>query len=66
MPRAFFRCVICGKDGEADVGPDDRSTTTDRGWVAFLAVYWPPGVAVGPLVLRICGGCFLAALVRSH
>ena len=66
MARQFFRCVICGKDGEADLQPDDPPRKPVRGWVVFLAAYWPPGVAPGPLVLRICGRCFLEALVRSH
>jgi hypothetical protein len=66
VARAFFRCVICGKDGEADVDPDDPATKPATGWIVFLAAYWPAGVAPGPLVLRICGGCYLAALVRSH
>ena len=66
MARAFFSCVICGKAGEADVGPDDPATKPALGWVAFLAVHWPPGITPGPLVLRNCGGCYLAGLVRSH
>ena len=66
MARAFFVCCICGKEGETDVAPDDPATKASRGWIAFLAVHWPAGVAPGPLVLRICGACYLAALVRCH
>lgn len=66
MPRTFFRCLICGKDGEADAGPDDAATKPEHGWVTFLAVHWPAGVAPGPLVLRLCGRCFLGALVASN
>ncbi len=66
MARQFFRCVICGKDGETDAVPDEQPTKPVRGWVVFLAAYWPPSVNPGPLLLRICGSCFLQALVRSH
>lgn len=66
MAGQFFRCVICGKDGETLAEPEDPPTKQVRGWVVFLAIYWPPGVSPGPLVLRICGGCYLRALVKSH
>lgn len=66
MSRVFFRCVICGKDGEAFQAPDDPPARPLPGWVVFLASYWPAGVDVGPLVLRMCGKCFLEALVKTR
>jgi hypothetical protein len=66
MPRVFFRCLICGKDGEGHVVPDEPPTRPLAGWVVFLGVYWPPGVDVGPLVLRLCGRCFLEQLVKTR
>jgi hypothetical protein len=66
VARQFFACIICGKTGERDAAPDDSPTKPTVGWIAFLAVHWPAGVEPGPLVLRICGACFLGALVRAH
>lgn len=66
MSRAFFRCCICGKEGEANSEPEDAPTKPVAGWVVFLSAYWPAGVDLGPLVLRLCGSCYLGALVRAH
>jgi hypothetical protein len=65
MAGQFFQCLTCGKDGEALAEPEDRPTKQVTGWVVFLGIYWPAGVAPGPLVLRICGACYLVALVKS-
>jgi hypothetical protein len=66
VPRAFVRCVVCGKDGEIDdAGPDGSAVRAPDGWIAFLAVYWPPGVALGPLVLRLCARCYLGILTAA-
>ena len=65
MPRLFFRCCICGKDGETYELPDDPPAKPVVGWVVFLSAFWPRGVDMGPLVLRICGGCYLGALVPA-
>jgi hypothetical protein len=66
LPRAFVRCVVCGKDGEiADAGPEGPAVRAPDGWVAFLAVYWPSGLDIGPTVLRICSRCYLAGLTAA-
>ena len=68
MSRAFFRCVICGKHGEGEADPDGSPLRgTPHGWVSFLAFYWPPGTRdPGPLLLRICGGCYVRTLTATH
>ena len=66
MPRAFVRCVVCGKDGEiADAAAEGPSVRAPDGWIAFLAVHWPPGLELGPTVLRICGRCYLGTLTAA-
>jgi hypothetical protein len=64
MSRAFCTCLVCGEEAEIpDVdGAAGSVRWSPRGWVALLAVHWPPGFDPGPLVLRVCGRC----IVRAH
>lgn len=66
VPRAFVRCLTCGKPGEiADAEPDGPPVRAPDGWIAFLAVYWPPGLELGPKVLCLCGRCYLGTLTAA-
>jgi hypothetical protein len=66
VSRIFAQCIVCGKEGELLAEPEAPPVRAPTGWIALLAVHWPPGVDLGPLVLRVCGRCYLAALVASH
>lgn len=66
MPRAFVRCVVCGKPGEiADASAEGPSVRAPDGWIAFLAVHWPAPLELGPAVLCLCGRCYLATLTAA-
>jgi hypothetical protein len=64
MPRAFCSCLVCGAQAEVpDVdGAAGSVRWSPKGWIALLAVHWPPGMPdPGPLVLRVCFRCLVRA-----
>lgn len=58
----FCRCVSCGAEGQV---PMDSDIAVPPGWSSVVAAFWPVGTDMGPLFLRICGGCF-GNMIHDH
>lgn len=63
--RIFCTCIVCGTDAELPRIPGGFARAP-VGWIAFFAQHWPPGIDMGPLVLRLCVSCLEPAQTQQE
>jgi hypothetical protein len=60
----WCRCISCGAEEEMR-HKGGAQYDEPKGWIAFQAQHWPPGIGPGSLQVRLCGHCLMRCLARA-